>query len=77
MESFKRLSLDELCFSICESKRTLIIFHVRSDADAVGSAFALRDIFRVLGHAYPNVGTREREYRNRAEKRTADVARHV
>ena len=49
MESFKRLSLDELCFSICENKRTLIIFHVRSDADAVGSAFALRDIFRVLG----------------------------
>lgn len=49
MESFKRLSLDELCFSLCESKKTLIIFHVHSDADAVGSAFALREIFRVLG----------------------------
>ena len=48
-ENFKSLSLDELCFSLCENKRTLIIFHVRSDADAVGSAFALRELFRIIG----------------------------
>ena len=49
MEKFKVLSLDELCLSICENKRTLIIFHVRSDADAVGSAFALRELLRIMG----------------------------
>ena len=49
MENFKKLSLDELCISLCENKRTLIIFHVHSDADAVGSAFALRELFRMMG----------------------------
>lgn len=49
MERFKALSLDELCLSLCENKKTLIIFHVRSDADAVGSAFALRELFRIMG----------------------------
>lgn len=46
--SFKSLSLDELCFLLCENKRTLIVFHIRSDADAVGSAFALRELFRAF-----------------------------
>ena len=45
---FCALSLDELCDKLCESKRTLIVYHVRSDADAVGSAFALREIFRLM-----------------------------
>ena len=45
---FSSLSLDELCDKLCESKRTLIVYHVRSDADAVGSAFALREIFRLM-----------------------------
>lgn len=49
MEKFKVLSLDELCLSICENKRTLILFHVRPDADAVGSAFALRELLRIMG----------------------------
>ena len=49
MEKFKALSLDELCQSLCENKKTLIVFHVRSDADAVGSAFALRELLRVMG----------------------------
>lgn len=49
MMRFKEFSLDELCFSLCENKRTLIIFHIHSDADAVGSAFALRELFRILG----------------------------
>ena len=47
--NFKQLSLDELCFSLCEDKKTLILFHVRADADAVGSAFALREILRMMG----------------------------
>ena len=49
MENFKALSLDELCLSLCENKKTLILFHVRADADAVGSAFALRELFRLMG----------------------------
>ena len=49
MMKFKELSLDELCFSLCENKRTLILFHIRADADAVGSAFALRELLRCLG----------------------------
>ena len=48
MERFKALSLDELCLSLCENKKTLIIFHVHPDADAVGSAFALREIFKMM-----------------------------
>lgn len=49
MMNFKQLSMDELCDRLCENKKTLIIYHVRSDADAVGSAFALREIFRLMG----------------------------
>lgn len=45
---FKALSLDTLCQRLCENKKTLIIYHVRSDADAVGSAFALKELFRVM-----------------------------
>ena len=45
---FKTLTLDALCQKLCENKKTLIIYHVRSDADAVGSAFALKELFRVM-----------------------------
>ena len=48
MERFKTLSLDELCSLLCENKKTLIMFHVRADADAVGSAFALRELLRIM-----------------------------
>ena len=47
--SFKSLTLEELCERLCENKTTLIIYHVRSDADAVGSAFALRELLRLMG----------------------------
>ena len=47
-EQFKTLSMDELCERICIPKRTLIIYHVRSDADAIGSAFALRELLRKM-----------------------------
>lgn len=46
---FKRLDIDGLCERLCENKSTLIIYHVRSDADAVGSAFALRELLREMG----------------------------
>jgi len=49
MTDFKKLSMDELCARLCEKKMTLIIYHVRSDADAVGSAFALRELLHMLG----------------------------
>ncbi len=46
---FKTLSFDGLCQRLCENKKTLIIYHIRSDADAVGSAFALRELMRIMG----------------------------
>ena len=49
MTAFKKLSIDELCEKLCENKKTLIVYHVRSDADAVGSAFALRELLRIMG----------------------------
>ena len=46
---FKTLGFDELCERLCENKRTLIIFHARPDADAIGSAFALRELLCRMG----------------------------
>lgn len=46
---FDKLSFDGLCQRLCENKKTLIVYHVRSDADAVGSAFALKELLRVMG----------------------------
>ena len=48
MSDFRTLNLQQLCERICENRKTLIIYHVRSDADAVGSAFALRELLRVM-----------------------------
>ncbi len=48
-QSFKSLDFSALCDALCENKKTLIIYHIRSDADAVGSAFALRELFRLQG----------------------------
>ena len=47
--SFKTLDINELCERLCENKTTLIVYHVRSDADAVGSAFALKELLRLMG----------------------------
>lgn len=49
MSDFRSLDISRLCDRICENKKTLIVYHVRSDADAVGSAFALRELLRVMG----------------------------
>lgn len=45
---FKALDLDALCERLCENKRTLIVYHTHSDADAVGSAFALREMLKLM-----------------------------
>lgn len=45
---FRALTLRELCEKICEPRKTLIIYHVRPDADAIGSAFALRELLRMM-----------------------------
>lgn len=47
--NFKTLDIDQLCERLCENKTTLIVYHVRSDADAVGSAFALKELLRLMG----------------------------
>ena len=47
--NFKSLTLDEVCERLSENKKTLIVYHVRSDADAVGSAFVLRELLRLMG----------------------------
>ncbi len=49
IDSFKKLSFEELCDRLCENKRTLIIYHARPDADAIGSAFALRELLYDMG----------------------------
>ena len=49
IQQFNEIKFDELCQLICENKRTLIVYHIRSDADAVGSAFALKELLRVMG----------------------------
>ncbi len=48
MSYFHELKLEQVCERLCENKKTLIIFHARPDADAVGSAFALREILRMM-----------------------------
>lgn len=49
MTDFRKLSFSELCDRLAEKKRTVIVYHIRSDADAVGSAFALRELLTLMG----------------------------
>jgi phosphoesterase RecJ-like protein len=46
---FRAFSFEELCEKLSENKKTLIVFHTRPDADAIGSAFALRELFSLMG----------------------------
>ncbi len=48
MNYFRTLGLEQVCELLCENRRTLIVFHSRPDADAIGSAFALRELLRLL-----------------------------
>ena len=47
--NFKKLGFDELCEKLCVNKNTLIIYHIKPDADAIGSAFALRELLVAMG----------------------------
>ncbi len=47
--NYKKWSLDEVCRALAEPKSTLILFHVRPDGDAVGSAFALKLLLEEAG----------------------------
>ena len=49
MRDFKEYQLDEVCDLLAEKKNTLIIFHVRPDADAIGASFALKLILEAMG----------------------------
>lgn len=48
MTYFRALTMRELCEKLCEKKATLIVYHVRPDADAIGSAFALRELLEAM-----------------------------
>ena len=49
IDRFRALTLEQIADELPKIKNTLILFHVRPDADAVGSAFALRELLRVMG----------------------------
>ena len=49
MRDFRQYKLDEVCDFLKEKRDTLIIFHVRPDADAIGAAFALKLVLEAMG----------------------------
>ena len=49
MNNTRTLTFGMLCNRLSEPKNTLIICHTRPDGDAIGSAFALKEILRQIG----------------------------
>ena len=49
MKNFEKLSFSQICDLLEEKKNTLILFHVRPDGDAVGSALALKLLLEAMG----------------------------
>ena len=49
LNQFRALDMSELCEKLSKNCNTLILFHARPDADAVGSAFALRELLYAMG----------------------------
>lgn len=49
MRNFKQFTLDEVCDFLSAKKNTLIIFHVRPDADAIGASYALKLVLEAMG----------------------------
>ncbi len=49
MHHYKEYDLERVCEFLREKKNTLIIFHVRPDADAIGASFALKLILEQMG----------------------------
>ena len=48
-QAYAAMTPQEVARTLCEPKATLILFHVRPDADAIGSAFALRACLETMG----------------------------
>ena len=46
---FRKLNFAEVCDTLAKAKNTLILFHVRPDGDAVGSALALKLLLEAAG----------------------------
>ena len=49
IRDFKEYTLDKVCDLLADKKNTLIIFHVRPDADAIGASFALKLVLEAMG----------------------------
>ena len=49
MKAFRKLKFCEVCDELAKPKNTLILFHMRPDGDAVGSAFALKLLLEAAG----------------------------
>ncbi len=49
MQRYTEFSLERVCDFLKEKKNTLIIFHVRPDADAIGASFALKLVLEAMG----------------------------
>ena len=49
IKTFREYTLDEVCYLLAEKKNTLIIFHVRPDADAIGASYALKLVLEAMG----------------------------
>ena len=46
---FEKLSFSEVCDKLSERKNTIILFHMRPDGDAVGSALAMKVLLEAAG----------------------------
>ena len=49
MHTYRKYNLDEVCELLSENKDTLIVFHARPDADAIGASFALKVVLEAIG----------------------------
>ena len=49
MHEYKQYQLDDICRLLIEKRNTLILFHVRPDADAIGASFAMKLVLEAMG----------------------------
>ena len=49
MRQYREYQLDDVCRLLSDRKNTLILFHVRPDADAIGASFALTLVLEAMG----------------------------
>ena len=48
-KNLRKLDFSEICDKLAEKKNTVILFHVRPDGDAVGSALAMKLLLEAMG----------------------------